>query len=195
MVNTVTNIQNTGVIGGSATGTNAVAAGANAVASGNKSVALGSGAQATADSSIALGAGSQATASNSVALGANSVADRPNTVSVGSANSPRQITNVAAGTAPTDAVNVSQLNAVQSSLNKLNDIASQGIASATALSQIPDLNEHQRMNIGVGVGHFNGQDAIAIGAKFRVGDNTRVNIGAAESGGNATIGAGIGYGW
>ena len=181
----MTNIQNTGVIGGSATGTNAVAAGVNAVASGSNSVALGSGAQATAN--------------NSVALGAGSVADRANTVSVGSVGNARQITNVAAGTAPTDAVNVSQLNAVQSSLsgqiNKLNDIASQGVASATALSQIPDLNEHQRMNIGVGVGHYNGQDAIAIGAKFRVGDNTRVNIGAAESGGNTTIGAGIGFGW
>jgi autotransporter adhesin len=49
------------------------------------------------------------TGSNSVAIGANSVADRANTVSVGAAGAERQITNVAAGTEDTDAVNVSQL--------------------------------------------------------------------------------------
>jgi autotransporter adhesin len=55
-----------------------------------------------------------ASADGSVALGQGSIADRSNTVSVGSAGSERQITNVAAGTADTDAVNVSQLNAVAS---------------------------------------------------------------------------------
>nr|WP_284505038.1 YadA family autotransporter adhesin [Caballeronia sp. INDeC2] len=64
---------------------------------------------ATGADSVAIGGGASATAANSVALGANSVADRPNTVSVGSANASRQITNVAAGTQDTDAVNVSQL--------------------------------------------------------------------------------------
>jgi autotransporter adhesin len=39
------------------------------------------------------------------------VADRANTVSVGSAGNERQITNVAAGTQATDAVNVAQLEA------------------------------------------------------------------------------------
>src|SRR5690606_18112530 len=48
---------------------------------------------------------------NSVALGAGSVADRDNTVSVGDAGDERQITNVAAGTEGTDAVNLHQLNA------------------------------------------------------------------------------------
>src|SRR5690606_36682913 len=60
-------------------------------------------------------------AENSVALGAWSVADRANTVSVGSsvvdptsgvAPFDRQITNVAAGTEDTDAVNLAQLQEV-----------------------------------------------------------------------------------
>ncbi|WP_309243947.1 YadA family autotransporter adhesin [Caballeronia sp. EK] len=59
--------------------------------------------------SVAIGGAASATAANSVALGANSVANRPNTVSVGATGAERQITNVAAGTADTDAVNVSQL--------------------------------------------------------------------------------------
>jgi autotransporter adhesin len=45
-----------------------------------------------------------------VALGAGSVADQANTVSVGSADQQRRITQVAAGTAPTDAANVSQVD-------------------------------------------------------------------------------------
>jgi autotransporter adhesin len=58
-----------------------------------------------------MGSGASANATNSVALGAGSVADRANTVSVGSQGQERQITNVAAGTADTDAANVAQVNA------------------------------------------------------------------------------------
>jgi trimeric autotransporter adhesin len=64
---------------------------------------------ATGADAVAIGGNAQAMAYNSVALGSNSVADRPNTVSVGSATATRQITNVAAGTQDTDAVNLSQL--------------------------------------------------------------------------------------
>ena len=67
--------------------------------------------QATVADSVAIGGNAQAWEDGSVALGANSVADRPNSVSVGAAGKERQITNVAAGTADTDAVNVPQLKA------------------------------------------------------------------------------------
>src|SRR3546814_21052025 len=53
-----------------------------------------------------------ADADNSVALGANSYADRANTVSVGDVGDERQITNVAAGSEDTDAVNLAQLQVV-----------------------------------------------------------------------------------
>src|SRR5690606_9081762 len=71
--------------------------------------AVGQGAVATQPTATAIGDGATATAANSVALGHGSVADRANTVSVGSAGNERQITNVAAGTQATDAVNVAQL--------------------------------------------------------------------------------------
>ena len=93
-------------------------------------IALGNGATTSvaASNSIALGANTSATAANSVALGAGSTATRgavagytapglaaPQTsageVSVGAPGATRQITNVAAGSAPTDAVNVSQVTA------------------------------------------------------------------------------------
>lgn len=96
------------------------------------SIAIGEGATvgANAIGSIALGAGANATAANSVALGANSEtnanlaapaynpgfgtlagATASGEVSVGSDTEQRRITNLAAGSAPTDAVNVSQLEA------------------------------------------------------------------------------------
>ena len=80
-----------------------------AVDSGATAVALGQGATAAAPTATAIGDGASATAAGSVALGQGSVADRANTVSVGSAGNERQITNVAAGTQASDAVNVAQL--------------------------------------------------------------------------------------
>ncbi|MGF6779988.1 ESPR-type extended signal peptide-containing protein [Paraburkholderia sp. GAS334] len=64
---------------------------------------------ATGADAVAIGGNAQATFDNSIAIGANSSTDRANSVSVGSLGHERQITNVAAGTADTDAVNVAQL--------------------------------------------------------------------------------------
>ena len=105
--------------------------------------AIGSSAKATADCANAFGSNSTASAVWSVALGTNSVADRTSgyvglyapedtnsltwkanagAVSVGSSvegkEITRQITNVAAGSADTDAVNVAQLNAVKAAAGK-----------------------------------------------------------------------------
>ena len=72
---------------------------------------MGSGAQAGAAgfTSTAVGSLARATALQSVALGTSSVADRDYTVSIGNASVQRQLVNLAAGTADTDAVNVAQV--------------------------------------------------------------------------------------
>ncbi|MDO5506522.1 MAG: YadA-like family protein, partial [Pseudoxanthomonas suwonensis] len=59
---------------------------------------------------------SVASGTGSTAIGYQSVAERNYTVSVGKAGAERQIIHVKAGTAPTDAVNVAQLNAAMSSM-------------------------------------------------------------------------------
>lgn len=97
-------------------------------------IAIGNGSSTAAGvaDAVAFGTGATATATGSVALGAGSVASRLNAgselftnaalrstlgvVSVGSPGNERQITNVAGGTAPTDAVNVRQLSYVGSNL-------------------------------------------------------------------------------
>ncbi|HRO27787.1 MAG TPA: YadA-like family protein, partial [Luteimonas sp.] len=95
--------------GSAGTATLDTGGGTSTTGSGSVAVAHGQGAVATHATATAVGDGATATASNSVALGQGSVADRANTVSVGSAGNERQVTNVAAGTQATDAVNVAQL--------------------------------------------------------------------------------------
>ncbi len=135
------------ITGLGATGPVAVAGEGNSIAFGNAaqtaataagSIALGTGSTvgANATGAVALGTGASATGVNGVALGAGSVAARvpltgyaaiglaaPQTsvgeVSVGAPGAERQITNVAAGSAATDAVNVSQLAGVRAQIGTL----------------------------------------------------------------------------
>ena len=91
-------------------------------------------AAATGTGSVAAGSNAQATAANSVALGANSVADRANTVSVGAAGNERQVANVAAGTAATDAVNVQQMQTqAVTTLNQANTYTDQRVSEVVSI--------------------------------------------------------------
>ena len=126
-------------------GYSSTAVGQQAYATGDVSTAIGTMTNVDADyNATTLGAKAEANAYESVAIGAFSVADRESgavglyapdedkdsltwkanagAVSVGSSvegeEITRQITNVAAGSADTDAVNVSQLNAVKETANK-----------------------------------------------------------------------------
>ncbi|MFM0556253.1 YadA-like family protein, partial [Paraburkholderia sediminicola] len=170
--------------------------------------------------STAMGANASATANNSVALGANSVADRANTVSVGSAGNERQVTNVAAGTATTDAVNVGQLNdsigaavgnlpagtsakdytdqqinSVQNSVNQVAKSAYAGIAAATALTMIPDVDQGKTIAVGIGGGTYKGSQAVALGVSARITENLKMKAGAGTSSQGTTVGVGASYQW
>jgi autotransporter adhesin len=196
--------------GAQATADPATAVGNNAVASGNNSVALGATATASGNTAVALGVNSKATAANSVALGAGSVADEANTVSVGSATQQRRITNVAAGTNDTDAVNVGQFNAglantlsqanaytdsrISGLRKSLNARADGGAAAAMAINGIPQ-SVSQGLTIGIGFGGWRGASGVAIGGSDMLADgHTTVKAGATfdTNGGNG-FSAGIGY--
>ncbi len=200
--------------GAIASGTHSVASGANASASGMNAIAMGAGSSATGSNATALGANTSASAQNSVALGAGSVADRANTVSVGAAGSERQIANVAAGTQDTDAVNVGQMNAslnqtsaqannytdqrvnqVQGAINDTSRKAYGGIAAATALTMIPDLQQGKNIAIGVGGAQYQGYAATAIGVNARLTENLIVKAGMGISTAGSTYGVGGSYQW
>ncbi|WP_176385965.1 YadA family autotransporter adhesin, partial [Paraburkholderia youngii] len=225
--------------GAVATGDNGTAVGSNANAA-DSAVAMGAGAAASAGA-VAVGQGAQATASNSVALGQGSVADRENTVSVGSATKQRQVTNVAAGSQATDAVNVSQLktaveglgggasidsttgavtgpsyqlsggtysnvgdalsglddrmNAADQAISDVAKGAYSGIAAATALTMIPDVDKDKTLAIGIGGGTYKGYQAVAIGGTARITQNIKMKAGVGISSGGTTVGAGASYQW
>jgi autotransporter adhesin len=190
----------------SANGADAIAMGDNASASGDHAVVIGGGASGTADGviaiggnsnasgkdSIAIGNGASAPAENAVALGANSVADRDNSVSIGSEGNERQLTNVAAGTKGTDAVNLNQMNQAVGGVARK---AYSGIAAATALTMIPDVDANKTLSIGIGGGTFQGYAATAIGGTARITQNIKVRVGAGWSAAGTTVGAGASYQW
>ncbi|MDA8256686.1 MAG: hypothetical protein M0Z99_13785, partial [Betaproteobacteria bacterium] len=122
----------------------AVAIGFGARANADPATAIGYQANAGGANSVALGYAATANGSNSVALGAQSVANRPNSVSVGDASTglQRQITNVAPGTAPSDAATVGQVagmvsQATSGILSQANAHADGVAAMAAAVSTPP----------------------------------------------------------
>jgi autotransporter adhesin len=122
----------------------AVAIGFGARANADPATAIGYQANAAGANSVAVGYAATASGSNSVALGAQSVANRPNSVSVGDAATglQRQITNVAPGTAPSDAATVGQVagmvtQATSGILSQANAHADGVAAMAAAVSTPP----------------------------------------------------------
>jgi S-ribosylhomocysteine lyase LuxS involved in autoinducer biosynthesis len=200
--------------GAAASGNYATVIGANASAAADNAVAVGANAAATGVNSTAIGTGSQAANTNSVALGQGSVTDRDNSVSVGSAGNERQITNVAAGTAPTDAVNLSQMNSsvaqgvqqannytdqrINDTNNAINGVARgaySGIAAATALTMIPEVDQGKTLSFGIGAGTYKGYQAVALGGTARITDNIKVKAGVGLSAGGTTAGVGASMQW
>lgn len=149
-------------------------------------------ATATGSGAIAMGGGAQASGDNSVALGAGSVADQANTVSVGSPGNERRITNVADGKGPTDAVNMRQF---QQGMGSVARNAYSGVAAATALTMIPEVDPGKTLAVGIAGGNYKGYQAVALGASARITANLKVKIGAGISAADTTYGAGASYQW
>jgi trimeric autotransporter adhesin len=107
---------------------------------------------------------------------------------------------VANGVNATDAVNMGQLqsgmNALQGSVNSVARNAYGGIAAATALTMIPDVDQGKNIAVGVGTANYQGYQAVALGASARITQNIKVKVGGGyASGGGATVGGGMSYQW
>ena len=143
---------------------NNTAIGTNSIASGTNATAIGANAVASAENSVALGAGSE-------------TGNRANTVSVGKVGAERQIINVADGTAPTDAVNVRQLDRVSSRIDKVG-------ALAAALSGLAPLSykADQPTQGSIATGMFSGENAVAAGVYHYTKEDVMLNAGFAICG-------------
>ncbi|RQU61680.1 YadA-like family protein [Burkholderia cenocepacia] len=175
-----------------ANGDNSTALGFQASSAGGAAVAVGNGANASGSHGVALGVNAVASHTDSVALGALSATDRNNSVSVGSSTLRRQITNVAAGTQETDAVNVGQLNAaIAAGSNPY--VAVRGSIAARASGT---------QSIAIGDGAIanatdinGGQTNIAIGAKaYTSGGFGQLALGEGASTTNTNAGGAIAIG-
>jgi len=154
-------------------------------------LSCGQGALALGKQSLAIGQGATATGPNSVAIGANSSNARANSVSVGSPANPLQIVNVAPGTAPTDAVNVSQLqtasnnfmsttNNLQQQINQTNTTMKAGIAmafAAAALQTGAGSAGAGKVAIGLGGGQFAGTASLSAGIAYSPTKRLNFNAG------------------
>ena len=137
----------------------------------------------------------------------------------------KKVINVANGENDNDAVNVSQLNKVKNDVanntkniatntqnianntkaintlnKKVNDVdrkSRAGIAGVAAIASAPSARKDGKSMVSTGVAHHRGESAIAIKAS-RNSDNghwsSNVN-GAADTRGQWTVGAGVGYEW
>lgn len=198
-------------------GSNSSAGAPGAVASGDRSLAVGNSSEAVASQATAIGYAAQSSGVNSVALGANSNdGGQANVVSVGSSTQTRRITNVGPATSITDAVNLGQLNnsmnqAIASAQSytdaKVNQLgfdlaqvrrdADGATAAAMALAGIPQSFERGMGMVGIGMGTWQGESAVAIGASKATDDGRFVfKAGAtynSRNQGGANAGMGLAF--
>lgn len=120
----------------------------------------------------------------------------------------RQIHDVKAGTADTDAVNVSQLKEVEKKIanfdttNIVNQAKSytdekvkQVGASAAALSALHplDYNPDHKTDVMAGVGYYKGKSAVALGVAHRPNENVLLTLGLSLNGKDTMANAGVSY--
>lgn len=118
-----------------------------------------------------------------------------------------KITNVAAGTADTDAVNYGQLKGVESNVQnnttninrlngRVNDLDSRinkvgaGAAALAALHP-QDFNPDDKWDFAVGYGNYRDANAMAIGAFYRPDENVMFSMGTNFGNGENMINAGV----
>ena len=132
----------------------------------------------------------------------------------------KQISNLADGNNPTDAVNVRQLQAAVAAgsnaagqqliqqvnnhvnnlnqrIDKLEDNSNAGIAGGIAQSSIPQVTRAGASGIGVGTGYYGGQSAIAVGVSSISDGGNWIMKGSfsINSQGRTGVGAGALYQW
>ncbi|WIM82423.1 YadA-like family protein [Gallibacterium anatis] len=162
-----------------APGNASLAVGDRSTSTGYLSTAMGVNSNASGGFSMALGFGAQATAGNSVALGRDAVADQGNTVSVGNATTKRRIVNVANGTADNDAVNKSQLDAVETKVNKKVDAGTVGAAGNASLAVGERSNSTGYLSIAMGVGSdASGGQSMSLGINSKATASGSVALGS-----------------
>jgi trimeric autotransporter adhesin len=220
------NGQNATAIGGfsTANGINATALGQSSLALGNASTAIGQGSVAFTGAT-AIGQGAAASFANSTAIGAGAVTTAPNQMAFGTPSStyvapgitsaaskaaqsgPLQIvtsdtggnlaTNTAAGLGLASLNDLTGINARINDVDGRTTKALNGVSMAFAMAGTPWLLPAERFAVSVDWGTFQGTNALALTAAYRLGTNVQANGGVAYGANGGGVGgrAGVRVGW
>lgn len=187
------------VLGGATQATNgqisiANAGASGAVVDGNGKITTDIVGQTTASLTLTNGVGnihgmivteSQATLSGGVQSTSLTLNDNGATFSNSATGAPAQVHGVANGTQDFDAVNYRQLKEVAA-----------GVAGVSAMANIPHVDQDKTFAVGVGLGNFQGQSALALGASYRVAQNAVIKASVTANGSKNTVyGVGAGMSW
>ncbi|MEE1597672.1 ESPR-type extended signal peptide-containing protein [Acidaminococcus fermentans] len=163
------------------------------------------------DNTLNVRLAKELTGLNSVTTGSTTINNSGLTVKTGDANRTitvqdgkvdmggNQIHNVAPGTAPTDAVNVSQLqqtgraiNQLGNSVNKLGARVDRVGANSAALAALHplDFDPDDKLDFAVGAGSYSGANAVALGAFYRPNEDVMFSLGGSTGGGENMVNIG-----
>ena len=177
-INNTLNVTGASTLGGSGTGGNQLTVGVNGVlmsagaTSGNSVGVNSTGAQINGGGAALVLAGNRAT------FGATN------------GGAPIRVTGIADGQNQYDAVNYGQVQELEKNLSR-------GISGATAMANIPQVDQNKAFNLGIAVGGYNGETAVAIGGSARVSKDgiLKASVGFAGGSSNTTWGVGGGWSW
>lgn len=208
--------------GAQATAANSVAIGAGSVADRANTVSVGAAGATRQVTNVAAGTAGTDAANvaqvNAVREGSVGYDTRPDgsvdrgNVTLGSPGAPTAVHNVAPGTAATDAANVGQLDqvadwsrrytdervgAIDRDIERTNNRASAGVASAMAMAGLPQATTPGRNMAAVAGGTFRGESGIAVGISTVTDGGGWVYklSGSANSRGDAGFSVGAGMEW
>lgn len=122
-------------------------------------------------------------------------------VSMAGSEGPRMVSGVAAGSRPTDAVNLGQatemFNDVNRKIRQTERKADEGTAAAIAAANLPQAVLPGEKVVGVGGGTWSGESGYAVGVSAATDNGKWLLNGSVvgSSGGDVGAGVGVGYRW
>jgi hypothetical protein len=129
------------------------------------------------------------------------IAGGPSVTKSGIDGGSQKITNVAAGTADTDAVNVSQLNGAVTNItnkfdgavNRIDNRINKVGAGAAALAALhpADFDPDDKWDFTAGYGNYRGANAAAVGLFYRPSEDVMISVGGTLGNGENMVNAGV----
>jgi hypothetical protein len=148
-------------------------------------------AKTTADTALANAATAQTTATAAQTTATNAaivVASFDSRVSSAESNASAALAKVSTFD--------SRITNLENEVRKTNNVAKRGVAIATAIASVPQLESGKRFSVGAGLGNYSGKNAFAVALNARLSNSVTVRLNAGTSdGGDAAVGVGGAFSW